>query len=652
MTRLLAAALAAIALVVATGSEARTAARSRGYWIVLSSNRDGAWRPYSIRPDGSRLTPLLARGQALSPSSVSGDGRTIAYNGDRGLYVSRGNGTGLRLVVRRGGSSALSRDGKRLAFQLFSNREGLAVVGTDGRGQRRLTTGDDNAPSWSPDGKALVFHRYLSSRTGPGIDAILVRPLRGKARMLARVVGLGSPGWSPDGRWIAYKSSAGLNAMQPNGRRLHRVVRGDVSGFAWSPDGRRLAISTSSGELLVAAVDGRVLRRMRLRDHATGAVSWSPDARRLAFDSGTYGAPAISVVGADGRGLRRLVSEGTSGLVGWTRLAPVRPPAPPIPPSERLVAAGAVATRKPVFGLSADGGRVAFAVGATTVDCDHVVVWTPAKKTLTRFQRRALCGEGNNAGFDYDVQLAGSRAAWSQTISCGNYCEVQLVSATLARRSPQPLAFGAASSSDADYDFHLRGAGDLLVFDDDSRLVRIGGGSELCQRGDYDAHICSTLRRGSHAVAPDSVSVGLIAVREPDVVAVVDAKGALVRVFPFAAGDVTAARLDGGRLFVTRGSLLEAYDVSTGAALFQRPLPSGFELEDVDGGIAVLQSGRALTLLRLAGGRSFTLTLRGRVLADLEADGLYYSYGTAGGGGRVALMPRSEVERKLGGGAP
>src|SRR5207244_2115270 len=178
-------------LVVATGSEARTAARSRGYWIVLSSNRDGAWRPYSIRPDGSRLTPLLARGQALSPSSVSGDGRTIAYNRDRGLYVSRGNGTGLRLVVRRGGSSALSRDGKRLAFQLFSNREGLAVVGTDGRGQRRLTTGDDNAPSWSPDGKALVFHRYLSSRTGPGIDAILVRPLRGKARLLARVVGPG-----------------------------------------------------------------------------------------------------------------------------------------------------------------------------------------------------------------------------------------------------------------------------------------------------------------------------------------------------------------------------------------------------------------------------------------------------------------------------
>jgi Tol biopolymer transport system component len=644
MTRLLASALAAIALVAATGSHARTVGRAGGYWIVLSSNRDGATRPYSIRPDGTRLTPLLGRGQAFSAQSVSADGRTIAYSGDRGLYVSRGNGTGLRRVVRRGGNPALSRNGRRFAFQLFSNREGLAVVGTDGRGLRRLSSGDDDAPSWSPDGKALVFHRYINSESGD--NRILVQPLRGKARVLGQGQ---SPQWSPDGRWIAYKANSGLNAIQPHGRRRHRVVRGDVSGFAWSPDGRRLAISTAKGELIVAAVDGRVLRRMRLRDHTTGAVAWSPDARRLAFDSGTYGAPAISVVGADARGLRRLVSEGTSGLVGWTRLGPVRPPAPPVPPSERVVSAGAVATRKPVYGLSADSGRVAFAVGGTTVDCDHVVVWTPAKKTLVRFQRRALCGEGNNAGFDYDVQLAGSRAAWSEVISCGNSCEVQLVTATLARRSPQPLAFGGASSSDADYDFHLRGAGGLLVYDDDSRLVRIGGGSELCQRGDYDARICSTLRRGSHAVAADSVSGGLIAVREPSAVAVLDAKGALVRVFPSAAGEITAARLDGGRLFVASEDLLAAYDVSTGAALVQRSLPRGFELRDVDGGIAVLQSGSRLTLLRLADRRSFTLTLRGRVLADLEPDGLYYSYGTAGGGGRVVLMQRAEVEQKLGG---
>lgn len=649
MTRYVATALAALALVGATESHARTAVRTGRYWIVLGSNRDGADRAYSVRPDGSRLTPLL--GRAFFPVSISGDGRTVAYRGDRGpyhsdLYVSHADGTGLHRVVRNGFRAALSPNGKRLAFPLSGKREGLAVVGTDGRGLRRLTSGDDDAPSWSPDGKALVFHRYIS-RTGD--DEIVVQPLRGKARVLGRGR---SPQWSPDGRWIAYQSTRGLdlNAIQPDGRRRHRVLRGDESGFAWSSDGRRLAIATSAGELVVTAADGRVLRRMRLREPAAGAVAWSPDGHRVAFASGPYGTSAISAVGADGRGLRRVATLGTNSLVGWTGVAPKRAPAPPVPPSARVVSAGAVATRAPIYGLSADGGRVAFAVGGTTVDCDHVVVWTPGKKTLVRFRRRGLCGEGNNSGFVYDVQLAGSRVGWSEIGGCGNYCDATLVTATLTRHTPQPLADGAESSSGDYFDFHLRGAGGLLVYDDRSRLVRIGVGSERCS-GDYDARICSTLRRGSHAVAADSVSGGLVAVREPSAVAVLDAKGALVRVFPSAAGEITAARLDGGRLFVSSEDLLAAYDVSTGAALFQRSLPRGFAVRDVDGGIAVLQSGSRLTLLRLADRRSFTLTLRGRVLADLEPDGLYYSYGTAGGGGRVVLMPRSEVARKLGGSA-
>lgn len=646
MTRLVATALAALALVGATESHARPAARTGGYWIVLGSNRDGADRAYSVRPDGSRLTSLL--GRAFFPVSISGDGRTVAYRGDRGpyhsdLYVSHANGTGLHRVVRNGFRAALSPNGKRLAFPLSGKRSGLALVGTDGRGLRRLTSGDDDVPSWSPDAKALVFHRYSKK----GDDEIVVQPLRGEARVLGRGQ---SPQWSPDGQWIAYKSNFALNAIQPNGSRRHRVLRNDVVGFAWSPDGRRLAIVTSAGQLVVTAADGRVLRRMRLREPAAGAVAWSPDGDHLAFASGPYGTSAISAVGADGRGLRRVATLGTNSLVGWTGVAPKRVPAPPVPPSARVVSAGAVATRAPINGLSADGGRVAFAVGGTTVDCDHVVVWTPGKKTLVRFRRRGLCGEGNNSGFVYDVQLAGSRVGWSEILGCGNYCEAQLVTATLSRRSPQPLAEATESSSGDDPRFYLRGAGGLLVFDDGSRLVRIGVGSERCaQSGDYHARICSTLRRGSHAVAADSVSDGRIAVREPSAVAVLDAKGALVRVFPSAAGEITAARLDGRRLFVASEDLLAAYDVSTGAALFQRSLPRGFELRDVDGGIAVLQSGSRLMLLRLADRRSFTLTLRGRVLADLEPDGLYYSSGTAGGGGRVVLMPRSEVDRKLGG---
>jgi hypothetical protein len=155
-----------------------------------------------------------------------------------------------------------------------------------------------------------------------------------------------------------------------------------------------------------------------------------------------------------------------------------------------------------------------------------------------------------------------------------------------------------------------------------------------------------------HAVAAESVSGSLIAVREPDAVAILDANGALARFFPFGHDEVTAARLDGDRLVVTRGSLIEVYDVSSGAGVLQRPLPSGFELEEADGGIAVLRRSADVVLLRLADGHELTLEPGlAPVYADLEPPGLYYSYATAAGEGRVAFMPRSEVLARLGGSA-
>ena len=164
--------------------------------------------------------------------------------------------------------------------------------------------------------------------------------------------------------------------------------------------------------------------------------------------------------------------------------------------------------------------------------------------------------------------------------------------------------------------------------------------------------MCTTLRRGAHSALVDSVSGGLIAVRERDAVAILDAQGNLVCSFPFAPGEVTAARLDGGRLVVARRNVIEVYDVSTGAGVLQRPLPSGYELHDVDGGIAVLSRNGDARLLRLDDGRSFTLAPgRAPVRADLEAPGLYYAYATRDGGARVVFMPRSEVLQKLAGSA-
>ncbi len=187
------------------------------------------------------------------------------------------------------------------------------------------------------------------------------------------------------------------------------------------------------------------------------------------------------------------------------------------------------------------------------------------------------------------------------------------------------------------------------MFNDGSRLVRMGGGHENCEGDPSEAGICTTLRRGSHAAPVDSVSEGLIAIREPDQVSIVDAQGALVRSFPFTPEDVTVARLDSGHLVVSRLVFLEEWDVATGTRDLSRPLPAGYTLTDFDEstGIAVLRRPKTIMLLRLADGASLTVRpTQGPVLADLDARGLYYSY-AVGRQGRLVFIPRSSLLRRL-----
>jgi Tol biopolymer transport system component len=684
-------------------SAAGTARPAGDYWILLGSSRDGQRRAYSMRQDGSRLSPLLPASQALTPAGTSADGRMIAYtDAKQAIYASRGDGTGLRRLARRGSFDSFSPDDKLLTY----GEGNIWVVGTDGRGRRRLTSIRDSedldggGPTWSPDGKAVAVATQIDARHDR--FGLVVQPLHGKRRVLTRsgtaenslFAGIDYPSWSPDGRWIAFANGEdagrrnGLWVVRPNGRGLHRLASGLVASPAWSPDGTRLAYLTVDadndlGDLRVVDTTGGHRRRFAA---STWIYAWSPDGTRLALqdaDSGIVVADVdgpgstsvnldsvsldsfvwspdgrqlllqtldgqIWMVGSDGKGLHRLTNEGANTLAGWTPLAPSLPPAAPIPPSERVLDADTVATSSPAGFLAADGGTVAFIPQATTIDCDHVVVWTPGAASVTRFTLRTPCRVDEN--HVYGVAVAGSLVAWS-AFSFGD-TGVTVKSPALDHPVPVGLPCQCEQEDSAwptDVpDYHLRGDGDLLVYSHRSQLVRVGVGSEKC--GDLR---CTILRSegDGHACCPDSVSGGLIALREPGAVTVLDEQGKLVREFPFAPDDVGAARLDGGSLVVWRFGRLEVYDVATGAYELSRPVPGGYRLADVDGGIAVLTSADRVELLRLDDGRSFSLPGGDPTLADLEPAGLYYSYATGDGRGRVVFVPRAELAARLGGSA-
>jgi Tol biopolymer transport system component len=230
------------------------------YRLVLGSNRDGSTRGYSIRADGSRLTPLLGGGSSLVPATVSADSGTISYvdrqyDHPSGIYVSRASGASLRRVVTGPASGpVLSRDGRLIAFTRA--KPGIWIVGTGARGARRLTNRQDGSPDWSPDGKALVFFRQIGDFAG----AVVVQPLHGTQRVVAWSF-FADPTWSPDGRWVAYKNEDELWLVKPNGAQRHRIAR-RAGAFAWAPEGSRLAFAVG-GDVAIVGVHGRGRRRIR-----------------------------------------------------------------------------------------------------------------------------------------------------------------------------------------------------------------------------------------------------------------------------------------------------------------------------------------------------------------------------------------------------
>jgi Tol biopolymer transport system component len=140
------------------------AARGRD-WLLLASDRDGTQRAYSMRRDGSRLSPVLSSDLALVPEGTTRDGRLLAYRGPQdAIYVSRADGTGLRRLVRSGDVEGFSPDGKLLAFSGPIDSV-IRVVGTNGRWISRATSSSPRRRQASSCGGSAQVGR---SRSRPG----------------------------------------------------------------------------------------------------------------------------------------------------------------------------------------------------------------------------------------------------------------------------------------------------------------------------------------------------------------------------------------------------------------------------------------------------------------------------------------------------
>jgi WD40 repeat protein len=206
-----------------------------------------------------------------------------------------------------------SPDGTQIAFRGDldlaepSGDEELYVMNSDGTNVRQLTRNADfdSAPSWSPDGKRILFERALAGTFTPGVEAqekdvYVMRADGSHVRRLTDSPGLDEgPEFSPDGTKIAFSSSRDgqqeiyvIDADGSNPRRLTDNPARDES-----PDWQGLPFDTrghrACGDVSLASGGASSVVAMRVPCHV---------ARRLArrwTEAADAGAPPAKLKGLE-----------------------------------------------------------------------------------------------------------------------------------------------------------------------------------------------------------------------------------------------------------------------------------------------------------------------------------------------------------------
>jgi dipeptidyl aminopeptidase/acylaminoacyl peptidase len=196
-----------------------------------------------------------------------------------------------------------------------------------------LRLADVGEPALSPDGEYLAYSVTTNDlvRDKPTTDLWRVRWDGSDRRALTQTPGTDEwqPGWSPDGKWIAFLSDRGdddaktqvwvMPATSGEAEKLTDFP-GGVGDYAWAPDSRRLAIIANDpkqpkGEpkppqpppivinrfqfkedgtgllterrqhLYLFEIDGRKATPLTSGQHDEYLPSWSPDGKQVAYVS-------------------------------------------------------------------------------------------------------------------------------------------------------------------------------------------------------------------------------------------------------------------------------------------------------------------------------------------------------------------------------
>ena len=259
---------------------------------------------WTMAPDGSDQALLADSLNYPESPRVSPDGGTVVFEDWGQLYTVDAAGldkTHITTTLANNYVPSWSPDGRWILFTGYDNPgdvSQLYLIHRDGTGLRQLTSGPLGAwgSAWSPDGTRIVFMQEVRDTLGQLANwQAVVMDSGGDNPRVIKTFGccytVGFPAWSPDGGAILF-----LGPVTPG------------SG-TWGVG--RLRLSDSSFATLADAQGNR-------------PGEWSPDGQLI-----VYGAGDLWVMNADGTGQHDVLSDAFINMeAAWGPAAPAHAAAP------------------------------------------------------------------------------------------------------------------------------------------------------------------------------------------------------------------------------------------------------------------------------------------------------------------------------------
>lgn len=250
-----------------------------------------------MNADGTEWRQLTNNNRHNWYASLAPDGQSVVYSsnltGNYEIYeISVDGGQAVQLTSRIGGklyAPEISPDGTKIVFTHDDNKvQTVWVMNRDGSNPHRVSPDDGWDPSWTTDGKQILFASLISNGT---IQLFTMQANGSNPEQVTQMRGLvGRSDWAPNGEFVAtYAGSYGsrsiylipLDGLEP----IEYVFSPTASAPSFSPDGQWFAFTgyidqpddfDGGCEIYVTRLDRTKVIRLTRNTYCDWQPRWGP----------------------------------------------------------------------------------------------------------------------------------------------------------------------------------------------------------------------------------------------------------------------------------------------------------------------------------------------------------------------------------------